>query len=812
MRYHEGANFLFDLRRFSPRPGTEATRELLAYLDDPQESLTAVQIAGSNGKGSTARMLETVLREAGLDVGIYTSPHLDDVRERVRVNGRKLSKAALVEFVERIEPYVTENAAGGDAPTFFETLTALALWEFGRREVDVAILEVGIGGRHDATSVVDPVASAVTSITLEHTDFLGETIEEIATDKAAVAPAGAPLVTAATGDALAAIRGEAGDILRVGTDDDATVSVGADGRDGLEGLVTLSGPDWSVEARLPLLGAHQARNAGVAAALSRQVADVSESALASGLRRATWPGRFEVFDREPLIVLDGAHNPGGCEQVTETLSTFEYDDLHLVVGAMCDKDHRGMAAALPEPDTVITARPDVDRAEDEGVLARAFVIETDADVETRSTVADALDLALESAGPDDAVLVVGSLYAVREARSRWTRAKVPKRAGSLPEAQAVLEDAHVTDEDAWEMRAQGVHRVLKTRLQPREARTLRDALRSVGGECAISAVDDSERERVDVVLMGTYAQFERVVGRLADRSDLGSSLAEELREALSVDVVPDDQGLPWEGDTAVMGILNVTPDSFHDGGEYDALADALDRAEEMIEAGVDIVDVGGESTRPGADPVPVETERDRVVPVIERLAGRDVTVSVDTRKVEVAEAALEAGADVLNDVSGLEDPGMAHLAAEHDASIVVMHSIDTPVDPDHEVHYDDVVEDVLEELTEPVLLAEKAGLDRSRILVDPGLGFGKSAAENFEILDRLEELHGLGCPVLIGHSHKSMFELIDRDAEERYEPTIAATALAADRGADVIRVHDVAANVAPVDVVSAAAGSDRFEK
>ncbi|WP_135665349.1 dihydropteroate synthase [Halorhabdus rudnickae] len=812
MRYHEAANFLFDLRRFSPRPGTEATRELLGYVDDPQESLTAVQIAGSNGKGSTARMLETVLREAGLDVGIYTSPHLDDVRERARVNGRKLSKAALVEFVERIEPYVTENAAAGDAPTFFETLTAMALWEFGRREVDVAILEVGIGGRHDATSVVDPVASAVTSITLEHTDFLGETIEEIASDKAAVAPAKAPLVTAATGDALAAIRGEAGEVCRVGTDDDAAVTVGAAGRDGLEQLVTLSGTDWAFEARLPLLGAHQARNAGVAAALARQVADVDDTDLEGGLRRATWPGRFEVLDREPLVVLDGAHNPGGCEQVDETLSTFEYDDLHLVVGAMCDKDHRGMAAALPEPDTVITTRPDVGRAEDAGVLARAFVIETDADVETRSTVADALDLALESAGPNDAVLVVGSLYAVREARSRWTRPKIPKRVESLPEAQAVLEDAHVTDTDAWETRTQGVHRVLKTRLQPREARTLEDALRSVGGECAVSAVDDSDRERVDIVLMGTHAQFERVVGRLDDRADVGSSLAAELREALSVDTVPNDHGLPWEDGTAVMGILNVTPDSFHDGGEYDALADALDRAEEMIEAGVDIVDVGGESTRPGADPVSVETERERVVPVIERLADRDVTVSVDTRKVDVAEAALEAGADILNDVSGLEDPGMAHLAAEHDASIVVMHSIDTPVDPDHEVHYDDIVEDVLAELTERVLLAEKAGLDRSRILVDPGMGFGKSAAENFELLDRLEELRGLGCPVLIGHSHKSMFGLIGREAGERYEPTIAATALAADRGADVIRVHDAAANVAAVHVARTAADPDSSGK
>ena len=810
MRYHEAASFLFDLRRFSPRPGTEATRDLLAYLDDPQQSLTTVQIAGSNGKGSTARMLETVLREAGMDVGVYTSPHLDDVRERVRVNGRKLSEAALVEFIERVEPYITENGAVGDAPTFFETLTALALWEFGRREVDVAILEVGIGGRHDATSVVDPNVSAVTSVTLEHTDFLGETVEEIAADLAAVAPAEAPLVTAADGDALAAIRGEAGDVCRVGSDEDSAVAVTYQGRDGLSGRVRLDGTDWSVETRLPLLGAHQAHNAGVAVALARQVAEVSESDLTAGLRRATWPGRFEVLGREPLVVLDGAHNPGGCAQVTETLSTFDYEKLHLVVGAMCDKDHRGMAAALPDPDSVIACSPDVDRAEDEGVLARAFVIETDADVETCEHVPEALDLALETADPEDAVLVVGSLYGVREARSRWTRPTIPKRVETVADAEKVFETAHTTPSDARELGAEGVHRVLKTRLQPRQARELKAATLSVGGTCAISRVDSRDHESVEVVLGGTLAQFERLTGRLTGQSGSRSTLAKALRETLDIGTVPDDHGYPWEDGTAVMGILNVTPDSFHDGGEYNAVEDALAHAEEMIDAGVDIIDVGGESTRPGADPVPIETERDRVVPVIERLAERDVTVSIDTRKVDVAESALEAGADVLNDVSGLDDPEMARLAADHDAAVVVMHSIDTPVDPTRSVHYDDVVEDVIDELTERVLLAEKAGLDRSQILVDPGLGFGKTAAESFELLDRLEELRGLGCPILVGHSHKSMFELIDRDADARYEPTIAATALATARGADVVRVHDAAANVAAVDVIRAANDPDSF--
>jgi dihydropteroate synthase len=309
--------------------------------------------------------------------------------------------------------------------------------------------------------------------------------------------------------------------------------------------------------------------------------------------------------------------------------------------------------------------------------------------------------------------------------------------------------------------------------------------------------------------MGTLAQFKRLAGKLdAQPYGLGP-FATEIREALEIEGEgPDERGYPWEDGTAVMGILNVTPDSFHDGGEYDAEPAAVERAREMVDAGADIIDIGGESTRPGADPVPVETEQSRVLPVVEALADLDVHVSIDTRKAAVARAALDAGADILNDVSGLEDPEMRLVAAEHDVPVVVMHSIDTPVDPDRDVPYDDVVEDVIDELTERVLLAEKAGLDREQIIVDPGLGFGKEAAESFELLGRLGELKALGCPVLVGHSHKSMFEAVDRGPDERLEATVAATTLAVERGADIVRVHDVEENVAAVRVVDAADGRE----
>ena len=806
MEYHEAANFLLDLRRYPPAKGVESTRRLLDHLDCPGEGLGVVQIAGSNGKGSTARMVESVLREAGYDVGLYTSPHLDDVRDRVRINGRKVTKGAVTEFVECSEQYVSGRAADGDPPTFFETTTALAVWAFDRAEVDVAVLEVGIGGRHDATSALEADAAAVTSVTLEHTDMLGDTVEEIARDKAAVEPADAPLVTGTTGAALGAIRSVA-DVYRVGDSGDDDLEVEDGGRERLEQAVELRSDGWSASTSLPLLGGYQVRNAGVAAALARQFGGVAPADIERGLRNAHWPGRFEVMGRSPLVVLDGAHNPGSCEGLAGTISTFEFDELHLVFGAMFDKDHAAMAEALPDADRVYTCRPDLERAETAEVLASAFDGAADG-IRPTGSVADGLEAALSAAGPDDAVLACGSLRVVAEARRRWTRLHVNRRVPDPDTAEAVLGSADVTADDARRVREDGVARVVTTRLQPRQARHLRRELLSLGGECVISGLSEQGREPVDVVLMGTLAQFRGLLERLEDGPHGLPVVGNELRRRLDLSKESaTERGYPWTDGTAVMGVLNVTPDSFHDGGRYEARDDAVARAEAMVDAGVDIVDVGGESTRPGADPVPAEEEVDRVVGVVESLSDLDVLVSVDTRKAEVARAALDAGADVLNDVSGLEDPEMRLVAADHDVPVVVMHSIETPVDPDVDVEYDDVVDDALEALAERVLLAEKAGLDRSQIIVDPGLGFGKSPAESFELLGRVDEFQALGCPVLVGHSRKSMFELVGcEESAERLPPTVAATALAAERGADIVRVHDVEENVAAVRTAEAALG------
>ncbi|MDS0300729.1 dihydropteroate synthase [Halogeometricum sp. S1BR25-6] len=801
MDYHEAVDYLESLDRSRPKLGTETTARMLSALGDPHEHVDHVQIAGSNGKGSTAVMLERILREAGLDVGLYTSPDLNDFRERVRVNGRKVPKDHVGSFVEEIEPCISRLRDEDDCPTYFEVLTVLALQYFGAEDVDVAVLEVGIGGRYDATSVVDPVASAVTNVSLEHTDILGETVQEIARDKAQVAPDGKRLVTSAGGEALEAIRAET-DVVTVGGTEADVVAQEGEMPSRIETSVSIVGPDWDVAANLPLPGEHQATNAGVAATLARRVSDAGTPAIERGLRGAHWPGRFEILSTEPLVILDGAHNPAACRTVADLLDRYEFDETHLVFGAMTDKDHAEMADALPEADAIRLCRPEVSRAASFDALSDAFASRS-TDIARDGAVQTAVERALDAASEDDCVLITGSLYVVAEARNRWTRLQIPKRVDTLDAARSVLAESSVDEEFAGDVTTHA----FKTWLYDGQAEYLQRLMQRIGGTCVLPETDSPGRH-VPAVLSGTAAQYERLADEVR-RGDTGlSHTSDRFRDIVDGGDTTDRNRRPWGADTAVMGVLNVTPDSFHDGGRYEQVEDAVRRVREMVAAGADVVDVGGESTRPGAEPVTVEAEIERVVPVIERISDVAVPISVDTRRAAVADAALDAGADVINDVSGLADPNMRFVAADHDVPIVIAHSADAPVDPNHTVTYDDVVEDVTRELNERVLLAEKAGLSRDQIVVDPGLGFGKSAAECFELVDRLGELRALGCPILVGHSRKSMFERVDCSSAERLPPTIATTTVAAERGADVVRVHDVAENAAAVRTRRTIRGTD----
>ena len=260
--------------------------------------------------------------------------------------------------------------------------------------------------------------------------------------------------------------------------------------------------------------------------------------------------------------------------------------------------------------------------------------------------------------------------------------------------------------------------------------------------------------------------------------------------------------LTWGTRTYVMGILNVTPDSFSGDGLLQVDA-ALEQARRFAAAGVDILDVGGESTRPGAQPVSLDEELERVIPVIRSVAAElDVLVSVDTYKAEVGEAALQAGAHIVNDVWGFKvDPRLADVAARHQAPVILMHNRSSWANAEIQmrlggryvgVPYEDLLTDIRRELMESVEIARRAGIPDGHIILDPGIGFGKTVEQNLELLDRLGEIRSLGFPVLLGPSRKSFIGYtLNLPPEQRVEGTAAAVAIGIARGADIIRVHDV---------------------
>ncbi|WP_321274981.1 dihydropteroate synthase [uncultured Vibrio sp.] len=254
----------------------------------------------------------------------------------------------------------------------------------------------------------------------------------------------------------------------------------------------------------------------------------------------------------------------------------------------------------------------------------------------------------------------------------------------------------------------------------------------------------------------------------------------------------------------VMAILNVTPDSFSDGGKFNSLDLALARVEEMIKAGVSIIDVGGESTRPGAPEVTLEDELERVIPVVRAIRAHypDVWISVDTSKAEVIRQSVEAGADLINDIRSLTEPGALEVAAQANIPVCIMHMKGQPKTMQQNPQYDDLMQDVEQFLAERMAVCEAAGIARENIILDPGFGFGKTIEHNYHMLAHLEKFHKFGLPILAGLSRKSMiFKLLDKPAAECANASVVCATIAAMKGAQIIRVHDFEETLEAMKVV-----------
>ncbi len=340
-------------------------------------------------------------------------------------------------------------------------------------------------------------------------------------------------------------------------------------------------------------------------------------------------------------------------------------------------------------------------------------------------------------------------------------------------------------------------------LECRQANVLKQEMLSLGGDAAVArGTVACSIDKTDCLLIGTAKQLTRLCRKLKAQPFALSELAAELEKLLSQIVSPP---AAWKTSRRtlslerplIMGILNVTPDSFSDGGRCSDPDRAFDQALQMEAEGADIIDIGGESTRPGAAPVSADEEKSRIVPVIERLAGRlRCAISVDTWKSAVADEALAAGAEIINDISGFHfDPRMAVLAAASGAGVVLMHTRGTPDKMQQNTVYDDLMAEISASLHASLDLAHEAGVSDSCIAIDPGIGFGKDAAGNLELIRRMAELSSFGLPILSGPSRKSFIgKVLGRERmDERLFGTAAAVALSVSHGASILRVHDVRA-------------------
>ena len=403
---------VFDLRRIEM---------LLERLGSPQEAARSVHIAGTKGKGSTAAMIASILTQAGYRTGLYTSPHLLSFTERIQVDGKPVDEDTFGRLAEALKPEVEAvNRSGtfGELTTF-ELLTALAFKYFQESEVDYQVLETGLGGRLDATNVVKPEVCAITSISFDHMDVLGDTLTRIATEKAGIIKPGSivvcsPQLTEAMETIERICREREARLVRVDSRNWQRKAFSSEGQS-----FTLTGMLGSYELKIPLLGEHQLENAATAVAivevLSELGAKISPESIAAGLAQVHWPGRLQILQREPCVIVDGAHNADSAKRLVRSLERyFDFERLFLIFGASADKNASGIVAELASlPGTVIIARSRHPRAVEPARLVDEFskwgIIP-----ETTQDVASAVELALARAAPGDLICATGSLFIVAE--------------------------------------------------------------------------------------------------------------------------------------------------------------------------------------------------------------------------------------------------------------------------------------------------------------------------------------------------------------------------------------------------------------
>ena len=436
LTFAEALSYLDRFINYERQPGVSYTREsfdlkeferFLARLDDPHRRLKTVVVAGTKGKGSTAAMIASIAQAAGLKAGLYTSPHLCSVRERIRVDGEIISEDTFAALVSELMPHIEAAGMAGVRRyrTFFEILTAMALVHFQRMEVDLAVLEVGLGGRLDATNIATPLVSVITSISLDHTEVLGDTIPKIAREKAGIIkPYGLAVVAPQRQDALTVFRevcvAQHARLHEVAAEW-CWQPLSCNWRGSVFDLHSVAGERSYPALEIPLAGPHQILNAATAIATAEQLQGqglpISVDGIRQGVKQVRWEGRLETVSRQPWIVLDGAHNRDSARCLREALMTcFQYRRLILVLGISANKNLEGIIEELaPLATMTVATRAMVPRAAPPQRVATLAAKWSDHVIAEEDTQR-ALTQAIAETQPDDLLLVTGSLYLVGDAK------------------------------------------------------------------------------------------------------------------------------------------------------------------------------------------------------------------------------------------------------------------------------------------------------------------------------------------------------------------------------------------------------------
>lgn len=410
-------------RKGGYKPGLARMKYLLEKVGNPHECFPIIHIGGSNGKGSTSAFLDYVLAEKQLKVGRFTSPHLSYYGERMMVNNQAIKEKDLIALLEELKPLIdgVEVKTDYGRPSFFEVTTFLALCYFQRQNIELGIIEVGLGGLRDATNIVQPLVSGITNISLEHTKQLGHTLEEIAKQKAGIIKRGVPIVTGAQGVALEVIRQEAKAKGAPFISLEESSHWQRKEHSLKEQKFSLrTAKNFYEELTIKMLGQHQIANAALAVNMLENLPEtfgINEEVVRRGLAKTFWPGRLELWPSEPMIILDGAHNPGGFSSLVEYLKE-EYKEKKIVfvLSFLNDKDTKPFLPLLESlADRIIFAQINNFRAASPDVILKEFS-SLAMPMETASSIKEALELAMIQAGPEGLVCLTGSLYAVGEAR------------------------------------------------------------------------------------------------------------------------------------------------------------------------------------------------------------------------------------------------------------------------------------------------------------------------------------------------------------------------------------------------------------